>query len=138
MGTRSLTHIHEMKSLDDKETIVCSFFRHFDGYLSGHGTDLAVWLKNKKLVNGIGKDFIKTRDFNRAGTMAVKLMNFIQDESGCEVVSTGGANIGEEFVYDIFFREDQFFIKVNFYGKEAEVSASDFDHEKIDALCEDD
>ena len=35
MGTRSLTHI-----IEDKETLT-TIYRQFDGYMSGHGSDLA-------------------------------------------------------------------------------------------------
>ncbi|MEN8171391.1 MAG: hypothetical protein ABFS03_00775 [Chloroflexota bacterium] len=115
MGTRSITHIHEMKSLDDNERVVCSFFRHWDGYPSGHGDDLAGWLKTKRLVNGIstaekGEENIDF--FNRAGTMAVKLMGFIQDESGCEVISTGADDMWEEYTYHIYFRDGLFYIGI--------------------------
>ena len=110
MSTRCITHIHEMKTLDPNEHIVCSFYRHWDGYPSGHGRDLYEWLKDKGLKNGIGLDFREGKDFNRAGSMAVKLMNHIYNISGCEVIPTGAKNYGEEFTYHIYFRDDKFII----------------------------
>ncbi len=110
MGTRSITHIHESNKSDER--IVCSFFRHSDGYPDGHGKDLAGWLDGKKLVNSIGEGFVEGRDFNRAGTMAVPLMQHIQTLSGCEVISTGDTEYGEEWIYDIYFRDDVFVVMV--------------------------
>jgi hypothetical protein len=75
MSTRSITHIHEHHT--GKESIVCSFYRHCDGYPEGHGKDLENYLYGKTLVNGISSGFRPDLDFNRAGTMAVKLMNYI-------------------------------------------------------------
>lgn len=100
MSTRSITHIYEMQNLRP-DKIVCSFFRHCDGYPSGHGQDLAEWLKDKALVNGIGDNFVVGRDFNRAGTMAVQLMAHIQALSGCEVIPTGSTTSDQEYTYHV-------------------------------------
>jgi len=138
MGTRSITHIHEMKSLSEDQKIVCSFYRQFDGYPTAHGEDLAKYLKDKGLKNGIGSDFVKGTHFNRAGTMAVKLCNHIQDEAGCEIIPTGEESQWIDYEYHIYF-DDEFAIKVISYGKEITVTASDFDAEKVEAFfCDDD
>ena len=110
MGTRSITHIHE--NLSDEEEIVCSFYRHWDGDPNGHGQDLKNWLTGKKLINGIGANFEEGRDFNRAGTIAVPLMQHIQNISGCEVIPTGDSGHGEEYTYDIYFRDGEFVVNV--------------------------
>jgi len=109
MSTRSITHIHE--SHTEQETIVCSFYRHHDGYPEGHGKDLQEWLKGKRLINGISSDFVEGRDFNRAGTMAVALMSHIQSISGCEVIPTGDSNYGEEYTYHVYFRDGAFVVE---------------------------
>ena len=137
MGTRSITHIHEMKSLDSKEKITCSFFRHFDGYIDGHGVDLAEWLTGKGLKNGKGSDFIEGTHFNRAGTMAVKLCNYIQDESGCEIIPTGESIPYIDFEYHIYF-DEVFYIKIISYGKEIKVSVPEFDAIKLNEIFSDD
>lgn len=114
MGTHCITNIHEMKSIDSNETIVCSFFRHFDGYPKEHGKDLIDWLKGKILVNGIGFDSNKEIEFNRAGTMAIKLMNHIQDISGAEVIPTiSQENYCVDYIYDIYFRDNKFVVIVD-------------------------
>lgn len=109
MSTRCITHIHEAHT--GKEQIICSFYRHSDGYKAGHGKDLKEWLEGKRLVNGIGGDFVEGRDFNRAGTMAVQLMAHIQRISGAEVIPTGSSGYGEEYTYNVYFRNGKFVIK---------------------------
>lgn len=110
MSTRSITHIHEAHT--GREEIICSFYRHSDGYPEGHGKDLNDWLNGKRLVNGVGSDFVPGRDFNRAGTMAVQLMHYIQEVSGCEVIPTGQTGHWEEFIYDVYFRDGTFEVQV--------------------------
>ena len=118
MGTRSITHIHQMQSLDENEKIVCSFYRHSDGYPEAHGQDLKNWLKDKGLVNGITHGFIEGCEFNRAGTMAVPLMQHIQEISGCEVIPTGACDYGEEFTYHIYYRHGKFVVHIYYrHGK---------------------
>ena len=65
-------------------------------------------MKGKRLVNGIGRDFVKGRDFNRAGTMAVQLMYHIQSVYGCEVVPSGTSGYGEDYTYHVYFRQGEF------------------------------
>ena len=108
MSARSITHVHEMKSLDPNETIVCSFYRNSGGQLEGHGRDLAYWLDSKRLINGIDSNYQEGRDFNGAGTMAVQLMAYIQAISDCEVIPTGSTGYGEEYIYDVYFRNGGF------------------------------
>lgn len=47
MSTHSSTQVLVGKS------VVMNLYGHSDGYLDGHGADLAQFLKDKKLVNGI-------------------------------------------------------------------------------------
>ena len=114
MGTHCITNIHEMKSVKPDETIICSFFRHWDGMPEEHGRDLVDWLKGKILVNGIRYGSNEEIEFNRAGTMAVKLMNHIQDISGAEVIPTNSQdNYCVDYIYDIYFRDNKFVVIVD-------------------------
>ncbi len=63
MGTRSLTRIiprQEGLSFNEGhekgELAHVNMYRQFDGYPSGHGLDLAEFLKDFKIINGIGGD----------------------------------------------------------------------------------
>lgn len=138
MGTRSITHIHEMRDdqwIGNEEKIVCSFFRHWDGYPSGHGQDLADWLKDKGLKNGIGSDFVKGKHFNRSGSMAIHLCAQIDEISGCEIIPTGSTT-GDyiDYTYHIYFRDDEFYIGI---GGADPVKASVFNGDEIErSECE--
>lgn len=141
MGTRSITHIHEMKSLCNKEEIVCSFYRQFDGYPSGHGKDLSNWLKSKRLVNGIGAGFKEGADHNRAGQMAIELMHSLKSETSIECMTTGEKGVGEEYIYDIYYRDDDFYISTkDIYSPEKEdiSKASEYDSDKVSEILDDD
>jgi len=116
MSTRSITHIHE--AVTGEEKIVCSFYRHCNGEPEEHGKDLAEWLAGKRLVNGIDIDFIEGRDFNQAGTMAVSLMAHIQSISSIKVIPTGTRGCGEAYTYNVYFRGDKFVIKTTATYKE--------------------
>lgn len=138
MSTRSITHIHEMDSLGS-DKIVCSFFRHSDGYPSGHGSDLANWLCSKNLVNGIGSGFKKGWDFNRAGTMAVVLMYELQQETSIEVIRTGGSDFGEDYVYHVNFKDGEFLITCQgLVGEGFTATATKFNGEELEELMNED
>lgn len=98
MGTRSITHIKQIPSLGGE--VVCSFYRHSDGYPEGHGKEMADFLSGKRVVNGVGSEFDKSSVFNRSGKMAVKLMAALGDSA--EVIPTGHSNYGEEYVYTLW------------------------------------
>ena len=63
MGTRSLTYIEESYETaiadeennnevhETKQNILC-MYRQYDGYLSGHGAELAEFLQGFNVVNG--------------------------------------------------------------------------------------
>ena len=65
MGTRSLTYVEESwetsvadednnnKVYETKQNILCMYRQH-DGYLDGHGLELAKYLQGFNIVNGIG------------------------------------------------------------------------------------
>ena len=60
MATRSLVRFAKREEgvsfSEHPEKIEVQIYKHYDGYPSGHPTDLAKWLNNKKIVNGIGRD----------------------------------------------------------------------------------
>jgi len=130
MSTRSLTYIHEMTDQYlTGENLVCVFYRHSDGYPSGHGQDLADWLKDKKLTNGVQFGEDRSNKFNRAGTMAVKLVNHIQDISGAEIIFGDHFDKGQDHDYHVYFRDDQFWIQLD---KMDPVKAIEFDGDSIE------
>jgi hypothetical protein len=75
MGTRSLTYVY-----DGAEPVVC-MYRQFDGYPSGHGSELAEFLFDGKLVNGIPFGS-KEKLFNGMGCLAAQMVAKFKQEVG--------------------------------------------------------
>ena len=85
MGTRSLTHVIETwndKTGKQKKQCLMTMYRQYDGYPSGMGDELADFLKDGVVVNGIGMDE-KRRVFNGAGCLAAQLVAHFKDDSLC-------------------------------------------------------
>ena len=66
MGTRCLTIIH-----DDGVPLI-SMYRQYDGYLTCHGLELATFLYDMKIVNGLGLE--RKRVANGAGCLAAQMI----------------------------------------------------------------
>ena len=60
MATRSLVRFARREDgvsfSEHPEKVIVQVYKHYDGYPSGHPTQLANWLVDKKIVNGIGRD----------------------------------------------------------------------------------
>ena len=95
MGTRSLTRIKDGK----KELTV--MYRQFDGYLDGHGKELAEWLADANIVNGIRMDENRTV-FNGMGCFAASMFKHFKEEAGGIYCYPAGAkDCWEEYNYII-------------------------------------
>ena len=76
MGPRSLTFIHDG---DNAKPFVC-MYRQYDGYPSGHGKDLAEFLKPIRMVDGLGSD--SEHVANGAGCLAAQMVAHFKDGPG--------------------------------------------------------
>jgi hypothetical protein len=76
MGTRSLTYVYA-----DNEPLVC-MYRQFDGYPSGHGKELAEFLKPMEIVNGLRPGGAENKIANGAGCLAAQMIAHFKDEPG--------------------------------------------------------
>ena len=93
MGTRCLT---VFKNLQDKEIAV--LYRQYDGYLSGHGLELANFLKNKKIVNGIQDE--NKNLFNGMECLTAQVVeHFKTKPGGFYLYPTGTRNLWEDYIY---------------------------------------
>jgi hypothetical protein len=119
MGTRALTYVYDR---DDR--IVC-IYSQWDGYPSGHGRDLAVFLNGIQLINGItGKETVPVA--NGMGCLAAQLVVHLKKEVGNYYLVKGGDH-GQEYEYHI--HEDRIVVfttyeyhKIIFEGTWAEFS----------------
>ena len=76
MGTRSLTYVY------DGETPIMCMYRQFDGYLSGHGQELANFLNELAIGNGVsGKPELFTFA-NGMGDLAAQMIVFFKKTPG--------------------------------------------------------
>lgn len=76
MGTRCLTIIH-----DEAVPLIC-MRRQFDGYLRGHGLELATFLLDMKIVNGLGLGLEREQVANGAGCLAAQMIAYFKNEPG--------------------------------------------------------
>jgi len=104
MGTRSLTKVIETwedtKGKKQRKPITC-MYRQYDGYLDGHGQELAEWLAGHTLVNGIPMDPSKPM-FNGVDCLAAQMFAHFKDGAGgiyCVYPDT--EDCWEEYLYEI-------------------------------------
>jgi len=76
MGTRSLTFVYS-----ENETPMLCLYRQYDGYVSGHGQELADFLKPFKVVNGLS-DGETSFVANGMGCLAAQLVAHFKKTPG--------------------------------------------------------
>ena len=136
MGTRSLTYIEENYGPEDEnngENILC-MYRQYDGYMSGHGHDLAHFLEDFKIVNGLGLRDDKIRVANGMGCLAAQLIAHFKDRPGdIYIYHPDAKDCGEEFTYTIYENKGKVCIRAyNVWGKKGIFAGSPEDKlEKI-------
>ena len=84
MSTRSLIRFAKREEgvsfSKHPERVEVQVYKHYDGYPSGHPTDLANWLVNKKIVNGLGMS--NTNLANGLGCLAAQYIAAFKMEPG--------------------------------------------------------
>ena len=96
MGTRSLTIFND--EWKNEEIVV--FYRQYDGYPEGHGKDLLTFIDNMESRTGMG-------------CLAAQVISHFKEETGkFYLYSAGTRDIGEEFIYTLYYENDELKIKV--------------------------
>lgn len=97
MGTRSLTLVRV-----DGQTLV-TIYRQFDGYLSGHGANLASFLRGRIVGNGIGLQTDSVPFSNGMGDLAAQLLAHLKKDHavGGIYVHLPDTNGDEDYSYVI-------------------------------------
>lgn len=140
MGTRSLTKVIQTwtdESGKKQRKPFTTMYRQYDGYMSGHGADLAEWLSGYALVNGIPMDKSGPM-FNGMDCLAAQMFVHFK-ASGCKDDGTPSAhvgnfycmhpdakNCGEEYLYEISEIDKQIHLTV--YEMEYESDAIEIFH----------
>lgn len=127
MGTRSTTAI-----LDERGIQLVKIYRQYDGYLSGHGQELADFLNSKRLINGYANPNTTT-ECNGMGCLAAMLIGHLkQDRIGNIYITTPEST--EEYDYTIYPKDNRLYIKAEsvYDGVVYNGLASEFDGSKIE------
>lgn len=112
MGTRSLTFVHDD---DAQQSVLACVYRQFDGYPEGLGIEHAEFLKQIKLINGIGSGQQVAGKFaNGMGCLAAQLIEHMKDHQVGSVylypVDTTDA--GSEYHYHVRQKDGQILLEV--------------------------
>ena len=96
MGTRALTFVYDA----DRQPFL-NLYRQYDGYIEGHGAELAEFLAGKKLVNGFGKE---SNDLaNGMGCLAASLVaHFKETVGGFYIHSVTSTDCGQDYEYHVY------------------------------------
>ena len=102
MGTRSLTFVYE------ENKPVLNMYRQYDGYLSGHGQELADFLTAGELVSGYSDENAKV--FNGMGCLAAQMIvNFKKSVGGFYIYPIESNDCWQDYEYHIY--EDTVVVK---------------------------
>ena len=96
MGTRALTFVY-----NEHNEPILNLYRQYDGYIAGHGAELAEFLAGKKLVNGFGKE--STELANGMGCLAASLVaHFKETVGGFYIHSVTETQCGQDYEYHVY------------------------------------
>lgn len=118
MGTRSLTVM--IQNEWEKEQEVCVLYRQYDGYVSGHGHELAKFLMPFTVTNGIRLLQTAAQTANGASCLFAQLIANFKTEVGQFYLHQAGArDMGEEYTYYVTAGHGKpTMIRVEAYGEE--------------------
>ena len=115
MGTRSLTRIiprQDGLSFNEGHKKIdmayVNMYRHLDGYPEGHGLDLAEFLKDVELINGVPLAK-KTRYMaNGSGCLAAQMVKHFKDGVGDIYLHPHNDDLGwEDYIYTVYPKENE-------------------------------
>jgi hypothetical protein len=108
MGTGSTVKFYnEFK----KEDPILSVYQQYDGYIDGVGHDLANFLKDKKVINGISNQTMKEGFANGMGCLAAQYVAEKKTEIGGFYLTTKDDE--QEYNYEVRFIDGKLIIKVD-------------------------
>jgi len=124
MGTHCLTIIH-----DDGVPLI-SMYRQFDGYLTCHGLELATFLYDMKIVNGLGLE--RKRVANGAGCLAAQMIAQFKTAPGgfyIHPIPASPEDLTEvDYVYNVHVDADEITVLIDRVGgvREFQGTATEF------------
>jgi hypothetical protein len=106
MGTRALTFVYssyKQKNGKIKYSPIINLYRQYDGYPSGHGVELADFLGQFNIVNGLNSSQTG-RIANGMGCLAAQLVSHFKgsDAGQFYLHSTDAKDCGQDYEYHIY------------------------------------
>ncbi len=99
MGTRSLTYLYET---EETNPFLC-IYNQWDGYITGLGKDLSVFINSKEMVNGYSNP---ETQFNGMGCLATQLIVHMkegkEEAGGTYIMAPNTNDVSEDYVYHIW------------------------------------
>ena len=106
MSTHCITRI---RSSDKNSPIILTMYRHYDGGFETHGVELAEFLVDGTVVNGIGSNTPK-KAWNGMGCLAASLIaNFKNSIGGFYIYSVDSTDCWQDYEYHVY--EDKVVVK---------------------------
>ena len=99
MGTRSLTRFIEIWPGHD-ERAIGAMYRQFDGYVSGHGRDLANFLNGMHLVNGLSAGQPE-RKANGVGCLGAQVIAHFKAAQDTGSIYLAAVEDDQEYTYEV-------------------------------------
>ena len=115
MGTRALTFVYE----GDKPLV--NLYRQYDGYPTGHGAELAQFLSEFHITNGISSGETR-RTANGMGCLAAQVVAFFKESvGGFYIHSVDATECGQDYEYHVYQKDKELRVRVtdrgcNFFG----------------------
>ena len=112
MGTRSLTVV-----LNGRGEEIITLYRQYDGYPTGHGEELKMFLEDFQICNGIGLQQDTGKWANGMECLAAQIVTHFKKEIG-QLYKPTTRDVGEEFIYTIKeSAEHDLDVEIEAYGK---------------------
>lgn len=108
MSTRSTTKFYS--EFNPQEPVLC-IYQQCDGYLEGVGSNLAEWLKDKKVINGIADQTMAEGYANGMGCLAAQYVAANKDCIGSFYATT--ASNTAEYNYEVRLIDGKIIIEVD-------------------------
>jgi hypothetical protein len=97
----SLTYVFDHHNND----VLTCIYRQYDGYISGHGLEIASYLSKFKIVNGLGADNPELKIANGMGCLSAQLIGHLKHgQAGNVYIYQPKLNMdcGQEYEYHIY------------------------------------
>ena len=110
MGTRALTFVYE----GDKPLV--NLYRQYDGYPTGHGAELAQFLSEFHITNGISPSETR-RTANGMGCLAAQVVAFFKESvGGFYIHSVDATECGQDYEYHVYQKDKELRVRVTDRG----------------------